>query len=67
VIEQGVEMLRPSRIHVRASLRESQDGNLHSPVTDVFVGGRTIQVASGQIFLPGCTGYQQNIPAKHEQ
>jgi trans-2,3-dihydro-3-hydroxyanthranilate isomerase len=59
VLEQGVEMLRPSRIHVQASLRGSQNGNLHSQVTDVFVGGRTIAVASGQIFLPGYTAYQQ--------
>jgi trans-2,3-dihydro-3-hydroxyanthranilate isomerase len=45
VIEQGIEMLRPSRIHVSASL---DDGN----VTKVFVGGRTIPVASGRFFLP---------------
>jgi trans-2,3-dihydro-3-hydroxyanthranilate isomerase len=45
VIEQGVEMLRPSRIHVRAGLR---DGG----VENVFVGGRTIPVASGRFFLP---------------
>jgi trans-2,3-dihydro-3-hydroxyanthranilate isomerase len=45
VIEQGIEMLRPSRIHVSAS---SENGI----VTDVFVGGRTIPVASGRFFLP---------------
>ena len=45
VLEQGIEMLRPSRIHLRASL----DGDA---VTDVFVGGRTIPVASGHLFLP---------------
>jgi trans-2,3-dihydro-3-hydroxyanthranilate isomerase len=45
VIEQGVEMLRPSRIHVSAT---KQDGL----VTNVFVGGRTIPVASGRFFLP---------------
>jgi trans-2,3-dihydro-3-hydroxyanthranilate isomerase len=45
VIEQGIEMLRPSRIHVSASL----DNNA---VTKVFVGGRTIPVASGRFFLP---------------
>jgi len=45
VVEQGIEMLRDSRIHVRASL---EDGN----VTDVFVGGRTIPVAMGRLFLP---------------
>jgi trans-2,3-dihydro-3-hydroxyanthranilate isomerase len=45
VIEQGIEMLRPSRIHVSAAI---QDG----VVTKVFVGGRTIPVACGRFFLP---------------
>jgi trans-2,3-dihydro-3-hydroxyanthranilate isomerase len=45
IIEQGIEMLRPSRIHVSATL---DDGR----VTKVFVGGRTIPVASGRFFLP---------------
>ncbi|WP_263368074.1 PhzF family phenazine biosynthesis protein [Edaphobacter bradus] len=45
VIEQGVEMLRPSRLHVSATL--SGDS-----VTNVFVGGRTIPVAMGRLFLP---------------
>jgi trans-2,3-dihydro-3-hydroxyanthranilate isomerase len=45
VIEQGVEMLRPSRIHVSAAIENNS-------VTKVFVGGRTIPVASGRFFLP---------------
>jgi trans-2,3-dihydro-3-hydroxyanthranilate isomerase len=45
VIEQGVEMMRPSRITVRAGLR---DGD----VVDVRVSGRTIPVAEGRFFLP---------------
>jgi trans-2,3-dihydro-3-hydroxyanthranilate isomerase len=45
VLEQGVEMLRPSRIHVQAT---SQNGR----VTDVLVGGRTIPIATGRLFLP---------------
>jgi trans-2,3-dihydro-3-hydroxyanthranilate isomerase len=45
VIEQGIEMLRPSRIHVQAELADGI-------VTNVFVGGRTIPVASGRFFLP---------------
>ena len=45
VIEQGVEILRPSRIHVSATI----ENNI---VTKVFVGGRTIPVASGRFFLP---------------
>lgn len=44
VLEQGIEIRRPSRLHVRASLDAGK-------VTQVFVGGRTIQVASGR-FLP---------------
>ena len=40
VIEQGVEMFRPSRIHVRATLEAGS-------VSGVFVGGRTIPV--GQV------------------
>ena len=45
VIEQGVEMLRPSRIHVSATFR-------NGTVSDVFVGGRTIPAAMGRFFLP---------------
>jgi trans-2,3-dihydro-3-hydroxyanthranilate isomerase len=45
VIEQGIEMLRPSRIHVSATIDEEV-------VSQVFVGGRTIPVAMGRLFLP---------------
>ncbi len=45
LIEQGVEMLRPSRIHASATLDAGR-------VTQVFVGGRTIPVANGRFFLP---------------
>jgi trans-2,3-dihydro-3-hydroxyanthranilate isomerase len=45
VIEQGIEILRPSRIEVKATL----EGNrVHS----VLVSGRTIPVAEGRFFLP---------------
>ncbi len=44
VIEQGVEMLRASRIHVRATCE-------NDVVSEVFVGGRIIPVASGRLFL----------------
>jgi len=43
VLEQGVEILRPSRIHVQASVEGGR-------ITSVFVGGRTIPVASGRFF-----------------
>ncbi|QHS52201.1 PhzF family phenazine biosynthesis protein [Edaphobacter sp. 12200R-103] len=45
VIEQGVEMLRPSRLHVSAKLAGEN-------ITEVEVGGRTIPVAMGRLFLP---------------
>jgi trans-2,3-dihydro-3-hydroxyanthranilate isomerase len=45
VIEQGIEMLRPSRIHVSATIE-------NDALTKVFVGGRTIPVACGRFFLP---------------
>lgn len=45
LIEQGVEIARRSRLHVQASLRDGRPLN-------VFVGGRTIPVASGRFILP---------------
>ena len=45
LIEQGIEIRRPSRIGVRAMLEE---GRVHS----VEVSGRTISVAEGRFFLP---------------
>lgn len=49
VIEQGIEMHRPSRLHVSAELvRDSAEDR----VTKVLVGGRTIPVAKGRFFLP---------------
>ncbi len=45
VLEQGVEMLRPSRITVESTLQQGK-------VEKVFVGGRTIPVATGSFFLP---------------
>jgi trans-2,3-dihydro-3-hydroxyanthranilate isomerase len=45
VLEQGVEMLRPSRICVQAALCQGS-------VQNVRVGGRTIPIASGRLFLP---------------
>ena len=45
VLEQGIEMLRPSRICVRATRQGDH-------VSEVFVGGRTIPIATGRFFLP---------------
>lgn len=44
VLEQGIEMLRPSRIYVSAT-RQSDH------ISDVMVGGRTIPIATGRFFL----------------
>jgi trans-2,3-dihydro-3-hydroxyanthranilate isomerase len=45
VLEQGVEMLRPSRITAQAELSDSE-------VRSILVSGRTIPVAEGRFFLP---------------
>ncbi len=45
VIEQGIEIHRPSRIEARATKFENE-------VDTVLVGGRTIPVAEGSFFLP---------------
>lgn len=46
VIEQGIEARRPSRLHVRAA----REGDR---VTDVRVGGGVVEVARGELVLPG--------------
>ena len=45
ILAQGIEMLRPSRLTLRAS-------HTIAGITDVFVGGRTIPVAQGRLSLP---------------
>jgi trans-2,3-dihydro-3-hydroxyanthranilate isomerase len=44
LIEQGIEMQRPSRIFVRASKSDNR-------VVNVRVGGNAVQVISGEVFL----------------
>ena len=44
VLEQGTEIHRPSRLYLRARLQ-------NGAVSDVFVAGRTIPVATGHLFL----------------
>ena len=55
-VRQGVEMLRPSDIYLTASLQNTSETRVEeaSPgkVTDVRVGGSTILVATGRLFLP---------------
>lgn len=45
VLEQGIEISRPSRLHLQAHLEDDR-------IARVFVGGRTIPVASGAFLLP---------------
>lgn len=45
LLQQGVEMLRPSTLEVRAL---NEGGRVH----EVEVGGRTVSVATGRLFLP---------------
>jgi len=44
LIEQGVEMLRPSRIFVRASRQDNR-------IVNVRVGGNAVEVIRGEVFL----------------
>jgi trans-2,3-dihydro-3-hydroxyanthranilate isomerase len=44
LIEQGIEMQRPSRIFVRASKRDNR-------IVNVRVGGNAVQVIHGEVFL----------------
>lgn len=44
MIEQGVEMKRPSRIFVRASRRDNR-------VVNVRVGGHSVEIMRGEVFL----------------
>ncbi|HZL25470.1 MAG TPA: PhzF family phenazine biosynthesis protein [Acidobacteriaceae bacterium] len=59
VIEQGVEMRRPSRIATQAKLADDS-------ISEVFVGGRTIPVATGSFFLPRHEGFPQ-APERNRQ
>jgi trans-2,3-dihydro-3-hydroxyanthranilate isomerase len=44
LIEQGVEMKRPSRIFVRASRNDNR-------VVNVRVGGNSVEIMRGEVFL----------------
>ena len=56
LIEQGVEMKRPSRIFVRASYREDHretrsDSRSDNRVVNVRVGGHSVEIMRGEVFL----------------
>jgi trans-2,3-dihydro-3-hydroxyanthranilate isomerase len=44
LIEQGVEMNRPSRIFVRAARRDNR-------IVNVRVGGHSVEIMRGEVFL----------------
>jgi trans-2,3-dihydro-3-hydroxyanthranilate isomerase len=48
MIEQGLEMKRPSRIFVRASRDSTGDNNR---IVNVRVGGHAVEVLRGEVFL----------------
>ncbi len=52
LIEQGVEMGRPSRLHTRAVLWGEGTGARWDAGSYVRVGGSTVPVAEGRFFLP---------------
>ena len=52
LIEQGIEMQRPSRIFVRAAFRESPGNHVgDNRIVNVRVGGNAIEVMRGEVFL----------------
>jgi trans-2,3-dihydro-3-hydroxyanthranilate isomerase len=53
LIEQGVEMKRPSRIFVRASFAGNTNGGKRSDnrVVNVRVGGHSVEIMRGEVFL----------------
>jgi trans-2,3-dihydro-3-hydroxyanthranilate isomerase len=52
LIEQGIEMKRPSRIFVRAAFQVNpQNGHRDNRVVNVRVGGNAIEVMRGEVFL----------------
>jgi len=52
LIEQGIEMKRPSRIFVRAAFRiDPQNSQRDDRIVNVRVGGNAIEVMRGEVFL----------------
>ena len=52
LIEQGIEMKRPSRIFVRAAFKVNpQRGHSDNRIVNVRVGGNAIEVMRGEVFL----------------
>ena len=58
-VRQGVEIGRPSDLYLTAHFLNGSEQSRSSKVTDVRVAGSTVLVASGRLFLPVCTRFQQ--------
>jgi trans-2,3-dihydro-3-hydroxyanthranilate isomerase len=58
-VRQGVEIGRPSDLYLTAHFQNGFDQYRSAKVTDVRVAGSTVHVASGRLFLPVCTRFQQ--------
>jgi trans-2,3-dihydro-3-hydroxyanthranilate isomerase len=58
-VRQGVEIGRPSDLYLTAHFQNGDEQSRSAKVTDVRVAGSTVLVASGRLFLPVCTRFQQ--------
>jgi trans-2,3-dihydro-3-hydroxyanthranilate isomerase len=58
-VRQGVEIGRPSELYLTAHFQIGSEQSRSVKVTDVRVAGSTVHVASGRLFLPVCTRFQQ--------
>ena len=58
-VRQGVEIGRTSDLYLTAHFQIGDEQSRSSKVTDVHVAGSTVLVASGRLFLPLCTRFQQ--------
>ena len=60
-VRQGVEIGRPSDLYLTAHFQNVSEQSPSAKITDVRVAGSTVLVASGRLFLPVCTRFQQEF------
>ena len=60
-VRQGVEIGRPSDLYLTAHFQNVSEQSRSAKITDVRVAGSTVLVASGRLFLPVCTRFQQEF------
>ena len=60
-VRQGVEIGRPSDLYLTAHFQNGSEQSGSAKITDVRVAGSTVLVASGRLFLPVCTRFQQEF------